>query len=55
MTIEQKLEKRIKTIIQLTGEYPKEMKITKEEYEKLSIKDDKFMNIKLKIMGEKYV
>ena len=33
MTIEQKLQKRINTIIQLTGDYPKEIEITKEEWE----------------------
>ena len=29
MTIEQKLEKKINTIVQLTGEYPKEIEVTK--------------------------
>ena len=48
MTIEQKLQKRINTIIQLTGDYPKEIEITKEEWEQLR-KPDKFLNVKLKI------
>lgn len=30
MTIEQKLEKKINTIVQLTGEYPKELEVTKQ-------------------------
>lgn len=42
-----KVEKKIDTIIALTGEFPKELEITKEEYEELAINDDKFMNVKL--------
>lgn len=38
MTIEQKLKRRINTIIQLTGEYPEEIEITKEEYNELARK-----------------
>ncbi len=55
MTIEQKLEKKINTIIQLTGDYPEEIQITKEEYKQLKretkIKEEiiKFRNVKLKI------
>ena len=49
MKIENKLEKKIKTLIQITGEYPKEIEITKEEYEELNIKDNKFRNVILKI------
>lgn len=30
MTIEQKLEKKINTIVQLTGEYPKDLEVTKQ-------------------------
>lgn len=45
MTIEQKLEKRINTIVQLTGEYPKEIEITREEAEQIG--KDTFRNIKL--------
>ena len=47
MTIEQKLEKRIKTIIEMSGEYPREIEITEEEYNQ--IKKDTFRNVKLKI------
>lgn len=50
MTIEQKLRKRINTIIQITGDYPEEIKVTKEEWEQLG-KPDKFLNVKLKIKG----
>lgn len=62
MTIEQKLEKKINTIVQLTGEYPKEIEITKQEQEQLestqsvefSNKDGqvlrKFRGIELKIV-----
>lgn len=38
MTIEQKLQKRINTIIQLTGDYPEEIEITEEEYSELAYK-----------------
>ncbi len=62
MTIEQKLEKKINTIVQLTGEYPKEIEVTKQEQEQLesmqsvelSNKDGqvlrKFRGIELKIV-----
>lgn len=30
MIIEQKLEKKINTIVQLTGEYPKDLEVTKQ-------------------------
>ncbi len=49
MKIENKLEKKIRTLIQITGEYPKEIEITKEEYEELHTKDKKFRNVILKI------
>lgn len=54
MTIEKKLEKRIATIVQATGEFPREIEITKEDYEEL-LKElhcteiSKFRNVKLKI------
>lgn len=47
MNIQKKLEKRINTIIQLSGTYPEQIEITKEEYEEL--KQDIFMGVKLKI------
>ena len=46
MNIEKKIEKRINTIIQITKEYPKQVEVTKEEWEQLG-KPDKFMNVKL--------
>lgn len=45
MTIEQKLEKRINSIIQITGEYPKEIEITKQEQEQLGT--DNFRGVKI--------
>ena len=55
MTIEQKLEKRINSIIELTSEYPKELKLTQEEYNKLKqeLKVNeliKFRNIKITLI-----
>lgn len=47
MTIKKKLEKKINAIIQLSGTYPEQIEITKEEYEQL--KQDIFMGVKLKI------
>jgi len=47
MNIQKKLEKRINTIIQLSGTYPEQLEITKEEYEEL--KQDTFRGVKLKI------
>lgn len=47
LTVEQKLEKKINSIIQMTGEYPKELEVTKEETEQLAT--DNFRGIKLKI------
>lgn len=35
ITIQKKLQKRIDTIAQLTGEYPKQIKITEKEYKEL--------------------
>ncbi len=45
--IEKKIEKKINTIIQITGEYPKQIEVTQEEYEQLG--QDTFMGVKLKI------
>lgn len=45
MNIEQKLEKKINTIVQLTGEYPKELEVTKQEQEQLET--DNFRGVKL--------
>lgn len=45
MTIEQKLEKRINSIIRLTGEYPKEIEVAKQEQEQLGT--DNFRGVKL--------
>jgi hypothetical protein len=45
MKIENKLRKRIKTITILKKEYPKEMEISKEEYDE--IKKDKLDGVKL--------
>lgn len=39
MTIERKLEKKINTIIQLTGDYPEEIEITQEEYDELATRN----------------
>lgn len=55
MTIQQKLEKRINSIIELTGQYPEELKLTKEEYNKLKqeLKANeliKFRNIKITLI-----
>lgn len=36
MNIEKKLEQKINTIIQLTGEYPNEIEITEDEYKQLT-------------------
>lgn len=47
MNIQKKLEKRINTIIQLSGTYPEQIEITKEEYEELG--QDIFRGVKLKI------
>ena len=45
MTIEQKLEKKINSIIRLTGEYPKELEVTKQEKEQLGT--DNFRGAKI--------
>ena len=45
--IEKKIEKKINTIIQITGEYPKQIEVTQEEYEQLG--EYTFMGVKLKI------
>jgi len=47
MNIQKKLEKRINTIIQLSGTYPEQLEVTKEEYEELG--QDTFRGVKLKI------
>ena len=48
MNIQKKIERKINNIIQLTGEYPEQIEITKEEWEQLG-KPSKFMNVKLVI------
>ena len=45
MNIERKIEKKIYTIIEITKEYPKQIEITKEEWEQLG-KLDKFLDKK---------
>ena len=45
MTIEQKLEKKINIIVLITGEYPKEIEVTKQEQEQLET--DNFRGVKL--------
>ena len=45
MTIEQKLEKKINTIVRLTGKYPKNLEVTKQEQEQLET--DNFRGVKL--------
>ncbi len=52
MNIEKKLEKRINTIIDITGDYPKQIKISEQEYKELQqdLNTDnitKFRNCKL--------
>lgn len=47
MNIEKKLEKRINAIIQLSGTYPEQIEITKEDYDEL--RQYTFMGVKLKI------
>lgn len=37
MNIQKKLQKRIDTIAQLTGEYPKSMKVSEKEYKELQL------------------
>ena len=50
MEIENKLRKRIKTISITTGDYPKEIQITQEEYKELGL--DKFEGVKLKVRSK---
>ncbi len=45
--IEKKIEKKINTIIQITGTYPEQIEVTQEEYDELG--EDTFMGVKLKI------
>ena len=47
MNIKKQLEKRINTIIQLSGTYPEQIEVTQEEYDELG--EDTFMGVKLKI------
>lgn len=51
MNIQKKLQKRIDTIVQLTGEYPKAIKISEKEYKELQqdlhIDITEFRNCKL--------
>lgn len=56
MTTQQKLEKKINSIIELTRQYPEELKMTKEEYNKLKqeLKVNKllkFRNIKITVIN----
>ena len=46
MNVQKKIERKINNIIQLTGEYPGQIEITKKEWEQLG-KKDKFLNVKL--------
>ncbi len=46
MKIENIIRKRIKTIVLMNNDYPKEIKVTKEEWEKLG-KPEKFEGVKL--------
>lgn len=48
MKIENKIRKKIKTISLLTGEYPKEIDISEEEYKELG-EIDKIDGVKLNI------
>lgn len=50
MKIENILKKRIKTITLMTGEYPKEIEITLEEYKELGL--NKFEGVKLKVRSK---
>lgn len=45
MTIERKLEKKINSIILLTGEMPEEIEITQNEYDELVIEVQRQVNI----------
>lgn len=45
--IEKKIEKKINTIIQISGTYPEQIEVTQEEYDELG--EDTFMGVKLKI------
>lgn len=51
--LEKNIQKRINTLIQLTGEYPKQIDITLEEYNYLKennlLINNKYTNIKLNI------
>lgn len=48
-TTEKKLQKKINTIIQLSGTYPEQIEVTKEEREQIG--QDTYMGVKLKIKG----
>lgn len=50
-TTEKKLQKKINTIIQLSGTYPEQIEVTKEEREQIG--QDMFMGVKLKVKEEK--
>ena len=56
MSIQKRLEKRINAIASTTGEYPKELTVTREEFEQLAkeLGDDiplnNFLGTKLKII-----
>lgn len=44
MNIEKKLEKKINTIIQITGNYPEEIEITQDEYDELANRSSEVLN-----------
>lgn len=48
MKIENKIKKRIKTIAIINNQYPKEIRVTKEEWEELG-KPEKYEGVKLKV------
>ena len=48
MKIENVIRKRIKTIVLMNNEYPRELRVTKEEWEELG-KPEKFEGVKLKV------
>ena len=51
MSIINKLQKRIKAITILTGNYPKEIELSKNEYEDLKIEIQKNISYKIKSLN----
>lgn len=47
MTIEEKIQKRINNIVQLSGRYPEYIELTKEEFKQLGT--DTFRGVKIKV------